>query len=90
MFSFQLCYVHYTMLQVKNSTRNISAINQVAMESTDNKHNIQHIHKEATSCYHESTPCVVSEKDWNTKENKDKSMMHVLYVLQLAKMHILG
>ena len=35
------------------------------------------------------TPCVVSEKSWNTKEDKDKCMHDtVLYVLQLAKRHI--
>ena len=37
-----------------------------------------------------STPCVVSEKHWNTREDKGKSMMCVLYVLRLAKRHVLG
>ena len=32
-------------------------------------------------CYRELTPCVVREKYWNTKEDKGKSMMCVLYVL---------
>jgi len=36
----------------------------------------------------ELTPSVVSEKDWNTKEDNYKSMMCVLYVLQLVKKHI--
>ena len=35
--------------------------------------------------HHESMPCIVSEKNWNTKEHKGQSMIHVLYVLQLAK-----
>ena len=40
---------------------------------------------EATSCYHRSTPCIVSEKNWNTKEDKCKSMISALHILQLAK-----
>jgi len=31
-----------------------------------------------------------SEKNWNTKEDKNKSMICVLYVLQLVKRHISG
>ena len=31
----------------------------------------QHSHREATSHYHKSTPCVVSKKSWNTKEDND-------------------
>ena len=46
------------------------------------KHNSQHNHREAASRYHELTPCVVSEKNWNTKEDNDKPMMHVLYILR--------
>ena len=61
---------HYTALQMKNSTRNISAINPVTMEMACNKHNSQHSHGEATSCYRELTHCIVNEKNWNTKEEK--------------------
>jgi len=27
--------------------------------------------------YHESTPCIVSKKNWNTKKEKGRFMMHV-------------
>ena len=30
------------------------------------------------------------KKKWNTKEDKDKSMMSGLYVMRYAKRHILG
>ena len=54
------------------------------MENMGNNHNnYHHIHCKLTSC-------IVSIKNWDTKEDKGKSMMHVLYVLQLAKRHILG
>jgi len=36
------------------------------------------------------TPSVISEKNWNKKEDKGKSMMHALYVLRLAKRYISG
>ena len=55
-----------------------------------NKYNSQHRHMEAASHYHELTPCIVSEKNWNTKQDKGKFMICVLYVLQLAKRHISG
>ena len=47
-------------------------------------------HREAIPCYHELTPCIVSEQNWDTKEDKGKSVMHLLYVLQLEKKHISG
>ena len=78
---------------MKNSTRSISAINPVDTENTGDKHNSQHNRREAISQYHELTLCVVSEKNWDTKEDKGKSMMcvlYVLYVLRLAKRHISG
>ena len=49
-----------------------------------------HCLREAISCYCELTPSIVSKNNWNTKEDKGKSMMHVLYILWLAKRHILG
>ena len=30
--------------------------------------------------YGKSTPSIVSEKKWDTKKDKGKSMMHILYV----------
>ena len=58
---------------MNNSTRTTSVI---AMENTDNKCISYCSHREAVSCYHKSTPCVVSEKNWNTK--KDKSTVSPL------------
>ena len=73
---FQLCSAHYTALQMKNSMRSISAINPAATENTSDRP------QGSASCYCESTPyvahCVVSEKSWNTKEDKYKSTMYVL------------
>jgi len=34
-----------------------------------------HSLRKAVLCYCKSTPCVVSKKNWNTKEDKGKSMM---------------
>ena len=42
-------------------------------------------HREAIPSYCKWTPCTVSEKNWNTKEDKGKPMMHVLYVLRWRK-----
>ena len=69
MLCFQLCFARYTVLQTKNNMRSISAINPVITESMDYKHNSRHSHREAASCYHELTPCIVSEKNWNTKKD---------------------
>ena len=69
---------------MKNSKKTTSVINQVAMENKGDKHNSQHSHCIA------SLLCVMSEKNWSTKEDKGKSMEHVLYILWLAKRHILG
>ena len=35
--------------------------------------------------YRKLTPFAVSEKKWDTNEDKGKSMMHALYVLRYAK-----
>ena len=43
-----------------------------------------HYLREAISHNHKWTPSVVIKKDWNTKEDRDKSMMHALYILQWA------
>ena len=36
--------------------------------------------REAIVHYGKSTPYIVSEKKWDTKKDKDKSMVHTLYV----------
>jgi len=69
---------------MKNSTGNLNTFD------TENISGNMHCLREAISHYLKSTPSVVSKKDWNTKEDKSKSMMHALYVLQLAKRHISG
>ena len=46
--------------------------------------------REAILHYPELSPSVVNEKSWNTKEDNGKSMMHALYILQLAKRNISG
>ena len=79
-----LCPLHSNKNK-EQYTKSISAINPVAIENNPNS---QHSHREATTCYRELTPCVVNKQ--NTKKDKDKSMMCVLYVLQLAKGHISG
>ena len=40
------------------------------------------------SLSHESTPSIVSEENWDTKEDKGKSMMCALCVLWLVEKHI--
>ena len=90
-----VCSVCYIASQLQNSTRSASAIN---LYSCYRKYraNSQHSHREATSCYRESTLCVVrgivskKELEHNLKEDKGKSMMHVLYIVLLAKRNILG
>ena len=74
-----LCPLH-SNINKEQYTKSISAINPVAIENNPNS---QHSHREATTCYHELTPCVVSKK--NTKKDKDKSMMCVLYVYTVGK-----
>ena len=49
-----------------------------------------HSLKEAIPRYHKLTPSVVITNNWNTNEDKGKFMMHVLYIVQLVKRHILG
>ena len=70
------------MLQTKNSMRSVSVINPVTVENTGDK--------QPQGSHIVLLPCIVSEKNWNTKEDKDKFMMRVLYVLWLVKRHILG
>ena len=68
------------MVQTKNSTGNISVINPVATENMGNKqtNTTQGSHIMLSP---RIDTCVVSEKNWNTKEGKGKFMMSVLYVL---------
>ena len=75
MLCFQLCSAHFTALQTKNSRGSTSA---VTME-------IQPIYKskEAIALATMNQHLGLSAKiKMDTKENKGKSMMHALYVLQ--------
>ena len=42
-------------------------------------------HREATSRYHKLIPFIVSKTKWNTKKDKGKSEMHLLYVYDWRK-----
>ena len=48
----------------------------VATENTGDKYNSQHSNRKAVSRYHQSTPCFVSEKNWNTREDKGKRVLY--------------
>ena len=86
MLCFQLCFFCYTALQTKNSTRSISTINPVTTKILA----ISMIANTATGkLHHAIMNRDLALSDWNTKEDKGKSMMRVLYVLRLAKRHIL-
>ena len=64
------------------------AVQEVSLQSIQSLRKIQeisqHSYRDAASYYRESTPCVVSKKNWNTKEDKGKSMMRALHVLWLV------
>ena len=77
---------------MKNNTRNFSAMNPVTMENAGEKHDTargkpchaitnQHLALSAKR---------TGKKNWNTKEDKGKSMIRALYVLRLVKQHISG
>ena len=70
----QLCSTCYTAIRMKNFMRSVSAI---AMKNTGNKRNSYH--HEAVSHYRKLTPCVVSEKNWDT--TKVCPVMCVLHIL---------
>ena len=82
---FQPCSASYTALQTKNSVRIISAINPVTTENTDDSR-LQTYCREAM---HRTTTnrhlWLSAKRKWDTKEDKGKSMMHVLYILRYAK-----
>ena len=76
------------MLQVKSSTKNFSAMNPVVTENAGEKHDTSR-----GKPYHaiENHYFALSVKrTWNIKEDKSKSMICALYVLWLAKRHVLG
>ena len=67
--------------------KTFSAMNPVATENAGEKHDTAR-----GKLYHAITnrhlAYIVSEKNWNTKEDKGRSMRSALYILQLAKRHV--
>ena len=64
---------------MKNSARNFSAMNSVAMEMQA---------KSMTQPWRGKPYHAIANR--NTKEDKGRSMIHTLYILQLAKRHVSG
>ena len=79
-FALWLCSTRYTALETNNGVWKLFC---------SGSRSLQKMWKwEAVSCYRKLTPSIVSKN--NTKEDKGKSMMHILHVLQLAKRQVLG
>ena len=68
----------YTVLQPKNSRRSASAINPITKENTQVIPIYKH--RETMHCTTTNRHLGLSAK-WDTKEDKDKSMIRALYVL---------
>ena len=73
--------------QFYKQTTVASAINPVTTENTNDSYLQTGSH---ASCYCESIPCAVSKMEWDTKEDKSKSMMHVFNALRYAQKAHLG
>ena len=71
---FQLCLTHYTALQAKKSVRIVYEISPVTMENTNDSH-LQTYCREAMHCATTNRHLGLSEKKWDTKKDKGKSMM---------------
>ena len=80
---YTLSSAHYTAIQMKNSMRSVSCNNYENMGDKVNSYHYSH--REVISHYYKSTPCIVNEKNWDTKEDEGRSVMCVLYMLQLVK-----
>ena len=88
MLRLQLCSARYTAIRMKNCMRSVSAI---TMENMGNKLIV--ITTVIGKPYHAvaiDTLIVLPVKNWDSKEDKGKSVMYELYALRLAKKHILG
>ena len=56
---------------MKNNARDVSVVNpENAAEAWQSQ-------RETVSRYHESTPCIVSKNNCNTKKDKGRFLMHV-------------
>ena len=80
----QLCSTRYTVLRIKNCLKSTSAIKVATMKNT-NDFCYKGKPSRATA---KSTPFVVSQDEWDTKEDTGKSMKNTLYKLQYAKRHM--
>ena len=81
----QLGSTYYTVIKIKNFSKNTSVIKIATMKITDN-----FSYTKALMCITKSTPFAVSKDKWNTKEDAGKSMKNELYVLRYAKRLLLG
>ena len=86
MLRCQLCSTRYTAVRIKNCLKSTSAIIIATMKNMDDFC----FKGKAITCYHQSTPFVVSKDEWDTKEDTGKSMKNALYVLWYAKRHLSG
>ena len=80
----QLCSTRYTVLRIKNCLKNTSAIKVATMKNT-NDFCYKGKPSRATA---KSTSFVVSQDEWDTKEDTGKSMKNTLYKLQYDKRHM--
>ena len=81
-----LCSIHYTAVRIKNCLKSTSAINIATTKNMDDFH-YKGKPSRATTI---STLFVVSEDEWDTKEDIGKSMKNALYELRYAKKHLSG
>ena len=61
---FQLCAACYTALQMKNTTRRISAINPVTMENSEDSNSHYKCREAIAQHYYILIPCAVSKDKW--------------------------
>jgi len=70
----------YTALQTKNSARNFSAMNTVAMGNTEGVHEKSR-GKLYCTIVNPQQRALSAKRKWNAREDKGKPMMNVLYIL---------
>ena len=81
-----LCSIHCTAVRIKNCLKSTSAIKIATMKNMDD-FCYKGKPSRATTI---STLFVVSEDEWDTKEDAGKSMKNALYELRYAKKHLSG
>ena len=83
----QLWSTHYIGFQINNSVRNFSVM-ILGCFRTAREENSKAVGSHIMESQIDTLRCL--QKNCNTKEDKGKSMIRVLCVLQLAKKHVLG